>query len=111
MHRRAKAVEPISNTYWGDELWSKTFGGIVNLWLCFWRSHLVWAMYGFQMSLGIKNFYDKFSISHTGIIIGGFVGSFALAAVVMHIMLLLRGLKGLGISLPISSFRLELRRC
>ena len=34
-----------------------------------------WAMYGFQM-LGIKKFYDKFNISHTGVIIGGFVGSF-----------------------------------
>lgn len=71
----------------------ENFGGIVNL-VVFLALTFGWAMYGFQMSLGIKNFYDKFSISHTGIIIGGFVGSFALAAVVMHIMLLLRGPEG-----------------
>ena len=70
----------------------ESFGGTVNL-LCFWLT-FGWAMYGFQMSLGIKKFYDKFNISHTGVIIGGFVGSFALAAVVLHIMLLFRGAEG-----------------
>ncbi|MBL55091.1 MAG: hypothetical protein CMN53_02610 [SAR116 cluster bacterium] len=55
---------------------------------------LGWAMYGYQMSLGIKALYDKFNISHTGTIIGGFVGSFACAAVVMHILILIRGAEG-----------------
>lgn len=71
----------------------ESFGGIVNL-VVFLALTFGWAMYGFQMSLGIKKFYDKFNISHTGVIIGGFVGSFALAAVVLHIMLLFRGAEG-----------------
>ena len=68
-------------------------GGTLNL-IIFLALTLGWAMYGFQMSLGIKKFYDKFGISHTGVIIGGFVGSFALAAVVMHLMILIRGAEG-----------------
>ena len=71
----------------------ENFGGILNL-VVFLALTFGWAMYGFQMSLGIKKFYDKFSISHTGIIIGGFVGSFALSAVILHIMILLRGAEG-----------------
>ena len=68
-------------------------GGTLNL-IIFLALTLGWAMYGFQMSLGIKKFYDKFGISHTGVIIGGFVGSFALASVVMHLMILIRGAEG-----------------
>ena len=71
----------------------ENFGGILNL-VVFLALTFGWAMYGFQMSLGIKKFYDKFSISHTGIIIGGFVGSFALSAVILHIMILFRGAEG-----------------
>ena len=71
----------------------ENFGGIVNL-VVFLALTFGWAMYGFQMSLGIKKFYDKFSISHTGIIIGGFVGSFALSAVILHILILIRGAEG-----------------
>lgn len=69
------------------------FGNTLNL-IVFLALTLGWAMYGFQMSLGIKKFYDKFGISHTGVIIGGFVGSFALSAVVMHIIILMRGAEG-----------------
>ncbi len=71
----------------------QNFGGILNL-IVFIALTIGWAMYGFQMSAGIKKFYDKFGISHTGIIIGGFVGSFAMAAVVMHVMILFRGAEG-----------------
>ena len=71
----------------------ENFGGILNL-VVFLALTFGWAMYGFQMSLGIKKFYDKFSISHTGIIIGGFVGSFALSAVILHIIILFRGAEG-----------------
>lgn len=71
----------------------ENFGGILNL-VVFLALTFGWAMYGFQMSLGIKKFYDKFSISHTGIIIGGFVGSFALSAVILHILILSRGAEG-----------------
>lgn len=71
----------------------ENFGGLINL-LVFLALTFGWAMYGYQMSLGIKNFYDKFNISHTGVIIGGFVGSFALAAVIMHVVLLFRGAEG-----------------
>lgn len=71
----------------------ENFGGILNL-LVFSALTVGWAMYGYQMSLGIKAFYDKFSISHTGTIIGGFVGSFACAAVVMHLLILFRGADG-----------------
>ena len=69
------------------------FGGLLNL-IVFLALTFGWAMYGYQMSLGVKAFYDKFNISHTGVIIGGFVGSFALAAVIMHIMILMRGAEG-----------------
>ena len=48
-------------------------------------------MYGFQMSLGIKKFYDKFNISHTGVIIGGLLNFFATAAVILHIVILFQG--------------------
>lgn len=71
----------------------ENFGGIVNL-IVFLALTFGWAMYGFQMSFGIKAFYDKFGISHTGVIIGGFVSSFASAAFILHIMLLLRGAEG-----------------
>lgn len=71
----------------------ENFGGLLNL-SVFLALTFGWAMYGFQMSLGIKTFFDKFNISHTGVIIGGFVGSFALAAAVLHIMLLFRGAEG-----------------
>lgn len=71
----------------------ENFGGIINL-VVFLALTFGWAMYGFQMSLGIKAFYDKFNISHTGVIIGGFVGSFALSAVILHIMILIRGAEG-----------------
>lgn len=71
----------------------ENFGGTVNL-IIFLALTGGWAMYGFQMSLGIKSFYDKFNISHTGIIIGGFVGSFATAAVILHLLILFRGAEG-----------------
>ena len=71
----------------------ENFGGILNL-VVFLALTFGWAMYGFQMSVGIKTFYDKFNISHTGVIIGGFVGSFATAAVILHVMLLFRGAEG-----------------
>jgi len=71
----------------------ENFGGILNL-IIFIALTVGWAMYGFQMSLGIKAFYNKFNISHTGVIIGGFVGSFACAAVVMHLLILFRGAEG-----------------
>lgn len=71
----------------------ENFGGLLNL-LVFLALTFGWAMYGYQMSMGIKAFYDKFHISHTGIIIGGFVGSFALGAVIMHITILLQGAQG-----------------
>ena len=63
----------------------ENFGGMLNL-VVFLALTVGWAVYGFQMSIGIKQFYDKFGISHTGVIIGGFVGSF--------VMLLLRGAEG-----------------
>ena len=69
------------------------FGGILNL-IVFLALTFGWAMYAYQMSFGIKTFYAKFSISETGTIIGGFVASFAGGAVVMHLMLLMRGLEG-----------------
>ena len=71
----------------------ENFGGIVNL-VVFLALTAGWAMYGFQMSLGIKKFYAKFNISHTGVIIGGFVGSFATAAVILHIVILFQGAEG-----------------
>lgn len=71
----------------------ENFGGLINF-LVFLALTFGWAMYGYQMSLGIKNFYDKFNISHTGVIIGGFVGSFALAAVILHLVILFRGAEG-----------------
>ena len=71
----------------------QNFGGIINL-IVFLALTFGWAMYGYQMSIGVKQFYDKFNISHTGVIIGGFVGSFALAGVIMHILLLIRGPEG-----------------
>ena len=71
----------------------ENFGGIVNL-LVFLALTFGWAMYGYQMSFGIKQFYDKFGISHTGIIIGGFVASFATSAFILHLMLLFRGAEG-----------------
>lgn len=52
------------------------------------------AMYGYQMSFGIKAFYDKFNISHTGTIIGKFEASFCCAAVIMHILILASGAEG-----------------
>lgn len=69
------------------------FGSTLNL-VVFLALTFGWVMYGFQMSIGIKKFYDKFNISHTGVIIGGFVGSFALAAAVMHLIILFRGAEG-----------------
>ena len=71
----------------------ENFGGILNL-LVFLALTIGWAVYGYQMSLGVKQFFDKFNISHTGVIIAGFVGSFSLAAVVMHLLLLFRGPEG-----------------
>lgn len=71
----------------------QNFGGILNL-LVFIALTFGWAMYGYQMSLGIKGFFDKFKISHTGVIIGGFVGAFALGALVMHILIFIRGAEG-----------------
>ena len=71
----------------------ENFGGIINL-IVFLALTFGWAMYGYQMSVGVKPFFDKFNISHTGVIIAGFVGSFSLAAVLMHILLLLRGPEG-----------------
>ncbi|MGC6516708.1 MAG: hypothetical protein ACON49_01610 [Candidatus Puniceispirillaceae bacterium] len=71
----------------------ENFGGIINL-IVFLALTFGWAMYGYQMSVGVKLFFDKFNISHTGVIIAGFVGSFSLAAVLMHILLLLRGPEG-----------------
>lgn len=71
----------------------ENFGGTLNL-IVFLALTFGWAMYGFQMSFGIQKFYNKFGISHTGTIIGGFVASFAIAACVLHIMLLVRGAEG-----------------
>ena len=70
-----------------------SFGGILNF-AVFIALTLGWAMYAFQMSLGIDAFYGKFNISRTATIIGGFVGSFAAAAVIMHLILLFNGLEG-----------------
>ena len=71
----------------------ENFGGLLNL-IVFLALTFGWAMYGFQMSLGIKTFYNKFNISHTGVIIGGFVGSFAIAATILHLVILFRGAEG-----------------
>lgn len=71
----------------------ESFGGILNF-VVFIALTLGWAMYAFQMSLGIDAFYGKFNISRTATIIGGFVGSFAAAAVIMHLILLFNGLEG-----------------
>ena len=71
----------------------ESFGGILNL-VVFIALTLGWAMYAFQMSFGIDAFYGKFNISRTATIIGGFVGSFAAAAVIMHLILLFNGLEG-----------------
>ena len=71
----------------------ENFGGILNF-IVFLALTAGWTMYGYQMSFGIKTFYDKFNISHTGVIIGGFVSSFAIAAVVLHILILFRGAEG-----------------
>ena len=69
------------------------FGGILDF-VVFIELTLGWAMYAFQMSFGIDAFYGKFNISRTATIIGGFVGSFAAAAVIMHLILLFNGLEG-----------------
>lgn len=71
----------------------ENFGGLINF-IVFLALTFGWAMYGYQMSIGTKQFFDKFNISHTGVIIAGFVGSFALSAVVMHVLLLFRGPEG-----------------
>lgn len=71
----------------------ENFGGLINL-LVFLALTFGWAIYGYQMSVGTKQFFDKFNISHTGVIIAGFVGSFALSAVIMHLLLFLRGPEG-----------------
>ena len=71
----------------------ESFGGILNF-VIFLVLTFGWAMYAFQMSLGIDAFYGKFNISRTATIIGGFTGSFAAAAVVMHLILLFNGLEG-----------------
>ena len=54
----------------------ESFGGIINL-VIFVILTLGWAYYAFQMLVGTASFFDRFNISHTGIIMGRFVGSFA----------------------------------
>lgn len=53
----------------------ENFGGMLNF-VVFIALTLGWAAYAFQMSFGINAFYEKFNISKTATIIGGFVSSF-----------------------------------
>lgn len=71
----------------------ENFGGLLNF-IVFLALTFGWALYGYQMSIGTKQFFDKFNISHTGVIIAGFVGSFALSAMIMHVLLIFRGPEG-----------------
>lgn len=71
----------------------ENFGGLLNF-IVFLALTFGWALYGYQMSIGTKPFFDKFNISHSGVIIAGFVGSFALSAVIMHVLLIFRGPEG-----------------
>ena len=87
----------------------ENFGGLINL-IVFLALTFGWAMYGYQMSIGTKQFFDKFNISHTGVIIAGFVGSFALSAAVMHFCCCSEVQEVRGSYSLISSFKRLLRR-
>ena len=71
----------------------ENFDGMVNLGI-FCVLTLGWAMYAYQIVFGTKAFYDKFGMSHTAVIMGRFLGSFALSAVIMHLYLLFNGIEG-----------------
>ena len=71
----------------------ESFGNIVNL-IIFLILTLGWAFYAFQMLIGTKAFFDRFNMSHTAVIMGRFVGSFAAAAVILHLVLLFNGPTG-----------------
>ena len=71
----------------------ESFGNVVNL-IVFVILTLGWGYYAFQMLVGTKSFYDRFNISHTGVIIGRFVGSFAAAAFVLQVIILFNGPTG-----------------
>ena len=69
------------------------FGGAINL-IVFLALTVGWAYYAYQMLFTTKAFFDRFNISHTGVIMGGFVGSFAAAVFALHIVLLFNGISG-----------------
>mgnify|MGYP001330381881 CR=1 FL=1 len=71
----------------------ESFGGIINL-VIFVILTLGWAYYAFQMLVGTASFFDRFNISHTGVIMGRFVGSFAAAGAIMHVIMLFTGPEG-----------------
>ena len=71
----------------------ESFGNVVNL-VIFLILTLGWAFYTFQMLIGTQAFFDRFNMSHTAIIMGGFVGSFGAAAVVVHLVILFNGPSG-----------------
>ena len=71
----------------------ESFGGIINL-VIFVILTLGWAYYAFQMLVGTASFFDRFNISHTGIIMGRFVGSFAAAGALLHVVMLFVGPEG-----------------
>jgi predicted metal-binding membrane protein len=71
----------------------ESFGGIINL-VIFVILTLGWAYYAFQMLVGTASFFDRFNISHTGVIMGRFVGSFAAAGAIMHVIMLFIGPEG-----------------
>ena len=69
------------------------FGNIINL-IVFLVLTLGWAFYAFQMLFGARAFFDRFNMNHSALIMGKFVGSFAAAAVVLHLVILFNGATG-----------------
>jgi len=55
---------------------------------------LGWVFYTIQMLFFTQRFFDRFNISHTGVIFGRLVGTFGLAAIALHLVILFNGVEG-----------------
>ena len=71
----------------------ESFGNVINL-VIFLILTVGWAYYAFQMLVGTQAFFDRFNMSHTAVIMGRFVGSFAAASVILHLVRLFNGPSG-----------------
>ena len=71
----------------------ESFGNVINL-VIFLILTVGWAYYAFQMLVGTQAFFDRFNMSHTAVIMGRFVGSFAAASVILHLVMLFNGPSG-----------------